>query len=193
MNQKRKTLQKVAGVSAVVAATQSSWTKPLISSVILPAHAQISATLAPAISGISCTFDTTTLQVGSVITMEATFADEDTPIEDLEWGIRNSNSGLITTGVGQFTTTTYTVVDGDIGNLMLELEVFDDTGNSATETLCDHSVLLNPQLEIIAVDPVEILAEDGSPGNDGGVAPATITGSDFDIRDFGGGGSGCFR
>jgi hypothetical protein len=48
VNQKRNTLKKVAGVSAVVALAPSSWTKPIVSSVLLPAHAQTSmANVAP--------------------------------------------------------------------------------------------------------------------------------------------------
>lgn len=147
-NNKRKTLKKITGASAVVALAPSSWTKPIVNSVLLPAHAQTSANQAPTISGVSCTFDTPTLQVGSVITMEATISDVDNPMEDINWGIRNSNSGLIATGEGQFTTTTYTVVEGDVGNLVLELEVFDGTGNSTTETLCDDTVSLTCQITV---------------------------------------------
>jgi hypothetical protein len=95
VNQKRNTLKKVAGVSTVVALAPNSWTKLIVSSVLLPAHAQTSANQAPTISSISCTFDTPTLQVGSVITMEATIEDVDSPIADIDWGVRNSNSGLI--------------------------------------------------------------------------------------------------
>lgn len=43
MNQKRKTLKKVVGASAVVALVPASWTKPLVNSVFLPAHAQTSS------------------------------------------------------------------------------------------------------------------------------------------------------
>lgn len=43
MNQKRKTLKKVVGTSAVVALAPASWTKPLVNSVFLPVHAQTSS------------------------------------------------------------------------------------------------------------------------------------------------------
>ena len=55
MNQKRNTLKKVAGVSAVVALAPTSWTKPVISSVILPAHAQTSFCLSSEIAGFYTT------------------------------------------------------------------------------------------------------------------------------------------
>jgi len=45
VNQKRKTLKKVVGVSAVTALTPISWKKPLLNAVILPAHAQTSEIL----------------------------------------------------------------------------------------------------------------------------------------------------
>jgi hypothetical protein len=44
MNQKRDALKKVVGVSAVVALAPSSWTKPIVSSIILPTHAMTSST-----------------------------------------------------------------------------------------------------------------------------------------------------
>ncbi len=43
MNQKRKTLKKVAVVSAVATLAPSSWTKPVLNTVVLPAHAQTSS------------------------------------------------------------------------------------------------------------------------------------------------------
>lgn len=45
MNKKRDTLKRVAGVTAVVVLAPTSWTKPIVSSVILPVHAQTSTTL----------------------------------------------------------------------------------------------------------------------------------------------------
>ena len=42
MGNKRKTLQKIAGVGAVAAVAPNSWVKPVISSIVLPAHAQTS-------------------------------------------------------------------------------------------------------------------------------------------------------
>lgn len=45
MNKKRETLKKVAGVSAIAALTPTSWTKPVLNSVMLPLHAQTSNTL----------------------------------------------------------------------------------------------------------------------------------------------------
>ncbi|MEM7359667.1 MAG: hypothetical protein AAF431_11265 [Pseudomonadota bacterium] len=42
MNKKRQTLKKVASVSAVAALMPTTWTKPILSSVVLPAHAQTS-------------------------------------------------------------------------------------------------------------------------------------------------------
>lgn len=161
MNNKRETLKKVAGVSAVAALAPTSWTKPILSSVVLPAHAQTSENQAPTISGVSCTFDTTTLQVGSVITIEATIEDSDNPIADITWGILNSNSGLIVTGEGQFVTTTYTVVDGDLGNLTIELEAFDGTGNRTAVTVCDDAVLSFGLLEIVE-GSFNIIEENGS-------------------------------
>ncbi len=45
MNNKRETLKKVASVSAVLALAPSSWTKPVINSIVLPSHAQTSTML----------------------------------------------------------------------------------------------------------------------------------------------------
>ena len=45
MNQKRRALQRVAGVGAVAALLPRSWTKPVVSAVFLPAHAQTSDTV----------------------------------------------------------------------------------------------------------------------------------------------------
>ena len=42
MNDKRDLLKKLAGVSAAVTMLPNSWVKPLISSVVLPAHSQTS-------------------------------------------------------------------------------------------------------------------------------------------------------
>lgn len=42
MNQKRNTLRKVASVSSIIALAPSSWIKPVVSSIVLPAHAQTS-------------------------------------------------------------------------------------------------------------------------------------------------------
>lgn len=42
MNNKRKAIKKLVGGSAVIALAPSSWTKPIVSSVVLPAHAQTS-------------------------------------------------------------------------------------------------------------------------------------------------------
>lgn len=47
MNNKRKTLQKIAGIGAVATVLPSSWIKPVISSVVLPVHAQTSANTPP--------------------------------------------------------------------------------------------------------------------------------------------------
>ena len=48
MNNKRKTLQKIAGFSAIATLVPSSWFKPVISSVVLPVHAQTSCSLSEA-------------------------------------------------------------------------------------------------------------------------------------------------
>lgn len=45
MNNRRKTLQTIAGLGVVTAVTPSSWIKPILSSVVLPAHAQTSSIL----------------------------------------------------------------------------------------------------------------------------------------------------
>ena len=45
MNKKRDALKRVAGVTAIVALAPTSWAKPIVSSVILPAHAQTSTIL----------------------------------------------------------------------------------------------------------------------------------------------------
>lgn len=45
MNQKRHTLKKVVRIGALALILPSSWTKPVVSSLILPAHAQTSTTL----------------------------------------------------------------------------------------------------------------------------------------------------
>ena len=42
MNNKRKTLQKIAGIGAIATVVPSSWIKPVIGTVVLPAHAQTS-------------------------------------------------------------------------------------------------------------------------------------------------------
>ena len=42
MKNKRKTLQKLVGIGAFASVVPSSWIKPVISSVVLPAHAQTS-------------------------------------------------------------------------------------------------------------------------------------------------------
>lgn len=43
MNNKRKTLHKLAGISLVATIMPSSWIKPTINAVLLPAHAQTSS------------------------------------------------------------------------------------------------------------------------------------------------------
>lgn len=43
MNNKREALKKVAGVSAVVALAPTPWSKPILNSIVLPAHAQTSS------------------------------------------------------------------------------------------------------------------------------------------------------
>lgn len=43
--EKRSTLKKMAGASVVTAVVPSSWLKPIVSSVVLPAHAQTSSQL----------------------------------------------------------------------------------------------------------------------------------------------------
>jgi len=43
MNHKRDTFKKIAGITTVASLASASWTKPIISSVVLPAHAQSSA------------------------------------------------------------------------------------------------------------------------------------------------------
>ena len=139
MNQKRNTLKKVVGASAVVALTPTSWTKPLVNGIVLPAHAQTSVNQPSTVSNISCTFDTDTLQVGSIITIEATIADVDSSFADIDWAIINGNN-VIVVGEGQFVTTTYTVVAEDIGNFILELEVLDGASNIVRVILCDETV-----------------------------------------------------
>jgi hypothetical protein len=63
VNNKRKTLQKIAGVGAIATVMPSSWIKPVVSSVVLPVHAQTSvAYVAGTYSG--------TLTVGSSLTRE---------------------------------------------------------------------------------------------------------------------------
>lgn len=42
MEQKRNTLKKILGVSTIAAVTPSSWKKPIVNAVILPAHAETS-------------------------------------------------------------------------------------------------------------------------------------------------------
>jgi hypothetical protein len=69
MNQKRKTLQKIVGIGAVATVVPSSWIKPVVSSVVLPAHAQTSS-LTPIVTVIvtgtptvSQTIDETSAQI----------------------------------------------------------------------------------------------------------------------------------
>ena len=47
MNNKRKTLQTLVGIGAVASIVPGSWVKPIMSSVVLPAHAQTSVNAAP--------------------------------------------------------------------------------------------------------------------------------------------------
>jgi len=42
MNNKRKTLQKIMGVSAVGITMPNAWIKPIVNSIVIPAHAQTS-------------------------------------------------------------------------------------------------------------------------------------------------------
>jgi len=150
MSDKRETLKKITSASVLAAFMPNSWTKPVANIVLLPAHAQMSTNQAPIISDISCNFDTPTLQIGSVITMEASITSVASPIEDISWRIQNSNGGIIARGDGQFTTTTYTALPEDIGNLVLQLEVFDGPENTSIERLCDSFVNALPP-EVTAI------------------------------------------
>ena len=117
---------------------------------MLPAHAQTSPPAAVTISDISCSFNTPILQVGSTITMEATLADEDTPVEDINWELRSNSrftdlllaAPLIAFGQGQFTTTTVDIIqeDADRGFITLELVAQGDLEVATEAVLCDEIV-----------------------------------------------------
>ncbi len=141
MNKKREALKKLAGVSAVAAIAPTSWMKPVLNAVILPAHAQTSVNQGPTLSGVSCTFDTPILQVGSVITLEATIeVGADSSVSNIGWELIAVNSGrIIASSGGQFVTTAYTVTNADIGTLIISLDLFSGM-DTISFTLCNETV-----------------------------------------------------
>lgn len=94
MNQKRNTLKKVASVSAVVALAPSSWTKPIVSSVIFPAHAQTSTNDTP-------TFTQSIYETGITVTDASNAAQN---ILDLNSVTSDSNGDPLSFTIVSFTT-----------------------------------------------------------------------------------------
>ena len=133
--QRRKFLMGM-GIAAPLA---MQWQKPIISAVITPAHAQMSAP--PIVSNVSCSFDTSTIRVGSVITMSASISDVDTPISEIRWILATHGDDVyVYAGRGQFPVITYKVQQRDVGVLDFNLIVIDNQMNEVFVPLCFFTI-----------------------------------------------------
>jgi hypothetical protein len=116
------------------------WVTPTVVAVTLPAHAQTSGE-SPTVSDISCSFDTPTIQVGSVITIEATISDADSPLSEINWILSTSGDDVfLLAGQGQFGTQNYLVNSQNVGVFDLNLIVFDAELNETLTPLCTFNV-----------------------------------------------------
>ena len=93
------------------------------------------------VSKISCSFDTPTIQVGSVITIDATISDADSPLSEINWILSTSGDDVfLLSGQGQFGTQNYLVNSQNVGVFDLNLIVFDAELNETLTPLCTFNV-----------------------------------------------------
>lgn len=139
MNDKRKTLSFLGKIGAVAYVLPSQWVKPMVASVIVPAHAQTSEQASPVISSIESTISTQMLEPGSVVSLKAVISDADSDLSAVSWNLL-VNGKSIAQGKGQFPNTDYTVLVADGPDLLIELEVTDESSNSAKAELFSQMV-----------------------------------------------------
>ena len=126
MEHKRNTLKIIAGVGAVASFAPSSWTKPIISSVVLPAHAQTSAEDSTAPTGADATINADVSGVATG-TLAASDDTDNNPVVMIV--SQPSGGGVTLSGLNY----TYTATAGSSfsGSDTFTYKVVDSTGNES--------------------------------------------------------------
>jgi outer membrane protein OmpA-like peptidoglycan-associated protein len=117
---------------------------------------------APIISAINSTYDTTYLEPGTIITMNAVISDpDDATLGGISWNVVLDGNTL-NSGTGQFLTTTYMVQPTD-QQPSIELQVSDATGNNVAAPLFSEPVITCENYEALDA-PVNFDFQPNLPG-----------------------------
>ncbi|MEO0369597.1 MAG: hypothetical protein AAF197_12580, partial [Pseudomonadota bacterium] len=136
MDKNRRLALKLTQTTAVTTLALAYWAKPIVNAVVLPAHAQTSPPVPsdPIISDLRVSTSASTIEPGTLITINLTLSDEDTSVDSLVWTVCINGVDDVT-NTGQFTTYTYTIPDTQDASLLIEIKVNDPTGNMVTQVL----------------------------------------------------------
>lgn len=129
MIDKRKTLGKLVKTGAFVTVMPNLWIKPIVSAVVLPAHAQSSTLNQPVLESGRWFGNSPRLFVGTTITIEAEFGDDGSDLSKTEWSIIK-NGEPIGTGLGPIVLFNYMLEASDLGSIRLDLLATNEFGNS---------------------------------------------------------------
>lgn len=165
MLEKRKSLIRISSIATGVALLPQAWVKPVINSVVLPAHAQTSAMRQISVSG-SCS-DISNVTAGDVITIQAMLELQGGQISELSWVLTKvgaSSSSELASGTGAFPDFQYTITDTDVGqSFIFTLTVSAADAQTQSVDLCAPDIQCNGfsetrfELEVLNRPPVGTL------------------------------------
>lgn len=145
--QRRRALTKLSGLAAGTALLPQAWVKPIISSMVLPAHAQTSPdTTTPAgtisLSG-NCS-NISNLNAGDVVTLSADIQVQNIDLSAVSWVLERINPSdtlAVASGTGAFTQSQYTITNADAAqDIRFRLTASADNIAPVSLDLCNSQV-----------------------------------------------------